>query len=293
MLSSNRTFSDTIIIHGLAVQATVGEDRWGKVRAQPIQLSIFLQASLVQAGESDDVSDSIDYGLLCKEILNVVDHQVFKNLYQLTETVANHAMTKDGAETVKVVAEAFNQFLMAESLGVSLSRGRGGIREVTGPDQFFVKDLRVHTIIGVNPRERELKQTVLVNVMFHSPKWDPGRPDWHDLSEKMTKVRAILCILSTSLNGVHGQTIEASSYFTLEALANKVAQVTCCTDGAASVTVRVQKPSALVFAQSSGVEITRTKLFFADGTAAGKRRSGDEDAPDKCSNAEAVQSDSR
>jgi FolB domain-containing protein len=198
--SNDRSFADTIIIRDLAAQAAIGEDRWGKVRAQPLRLSIFLQASLIQAGKSDDVFDSIDYGLLCKEILSVVDRQIFHSLYELAETVANHSLTKNGAEAVEVVAEAFNQFLLAESLGVSLSRGRGGIREVVGPDRFFVKDLRIHTIIGVNPCERESKQIVLVNVTFHSPMWYPGGPNWHKLSEKLTKVRARY-ILSASLNG--------------------------------------------------------------------------------------------
>jgi dihydroneopterin aldolase len=58
------------------------------------------------------------------------------------------------------------------------------------------------------------------------------------------------------------QSIEESSYYTLEAFATNVARVACHLPGASLVTVRAYKPAGLAFAGSSGVEITRDRNFF-------------------------------
>jgi len=261
VVSMSSTTSDTILILDLSAKATVGPDRWGKARAQPVKISVFLETSLIEAGKSDDVEHSIDYGGLSKEITRIIDGACFDDLYKLAESVANLSLSKDRAVAARVVAEALNQFLMAESLGVSISRKREGMDVVAGPDQTFIKNLRLNTIIGLNPPERVSKQVVISNVTFHTPTW--SKPSWQGIHNKFTKVRPKLKDRYHPLTGTRIQTIEDSSFLTLEAFASKVAQEACDIDGAAMVTVRAQKPSALVFAQSSGVEITRTRAFFS------------------------------
>lgn len=58
------------------------------------------------------------------------------------------------------------------------------------------------------------------------------------------------------------QTIATSSYFTLEALALAIARTACFLPGATRVIVRARKPSALVNAAASGVQIARDRSFF-------------------------------
>ena len=59
------------------------------------------------------------------------------------------------------------------------------------------------------------------------------------------------------------QEIEVSSYLTLEKFVLQIVQSAClASEKSTAVTVRAQKPSALSFAQSSGVEITRPRTVF-------------------------------
>ena len=58
------------------------------------------------------------------------------------------------------------------------------------------------------------------------------------------------------------QVIEASSYLTIESFVQKIASIACFLENADVVTVRMEKPSAIVMAHSSGVEITRNRAFF-------------------------------
>jgi len=57
--------------------------------------------------------------------------------------------------------------------------------------------------------------------------------------------------------------MEASSYLTLEKFVMEIIRSACLEHKSVkAVTARAQKPSALSFAQSSGVEITRTPATF-------------------------------
>jgi dihydroneopterin aldolase/2-amino-4-hydroxy-6-hydroxymethyldihydropteridine diphosphokinase/dihydropteroate synthase len=179
---------DAIVIRDLRAQATVGPDLWGKVRPQPITLSVSVEASLVASGKSDDVSDTINYGSLGKDITKTIDNQTFDSLYALAKSVLSLVMARDGRITaVDVTADAGNQFLQAQSLGVQIRETREGSRLIH--DRTLVKELAVSTIIGVNPPEREAKQVVLVNLTFYSFDWD--KANWKETHTTLVEVRFI------------------------------------------------------------------------------------------------------
>ncbi|KAJ7175782.1 tetrahydrobiopterin biosynthesis enzymes-like protein [Mycena filopes] len=235
---------DTIIIHELRLNSTVGPDRWGKTRPQPIVVSIHVEASLVQAGTSDRVADSVHYGNLAKEVVQAAENSEFSNLLELAQVVAQLALQMDDRVlAVDVHADAKNQFLQAESLGVEIRRTRTSVDE---HQLCLIRDLRTTIIIGVNPPEREAKQTVLLNLKFHDF-------DWSKLAEAQGWGKIHTGLLKT---------IESTDYLTLEAFVLEVARAACQIGAVDAVTVRAQKPSAITTAHSSGVEISRNRLFF-------------------------------
>lgn len=58
------------------------------------------------------------------------------------------------------------------------------------------------------------------------------------------------------------QKVDQTDFKSVEALATFVARIVTVEFGNESVTVKVEKPSALAFVQRSGVEITRSRAFF-------------------------------
>ncbi|KAF8208855.1 hypothetical protein K438DRAFT_1961408 [Mycena galopus ATCC 62051] len=236
------TLKDTIIIRDLRITSTVGADRWGKVRPQPVVVSIHVEASLVEAGATDNVADSIHYGNLTKVVVKATQDATFLNLSDLAESIAHLTLSMDDRVTAtNISVYAMNQFLRAESLGIEIRRSR------TMSDAYnicLIQDLRATIIIGVNPPEREEKQTVLLNLQFQDL-------DWSKLTQSWQKIHADLV-----------KTIESTEYLTLEAFVVEVARRACQIDAVDQVTVRAQKPSALTTAHSSGVEITRNRAFF-------------------------------
>ena len=210
---------DTIIIHDLRVSATVGPDRWGKTRPQPIVLSIHVEASLVAAGATDDVADSVHYGNLAKDVIKRIQDASFANLFELAEIVAHLALEMDKrVEAVGIDARALNQFLQADALGVEIRRSRtaAGSDSASDADVSVIHDLRTTVIIGVNPPEREAKQTVLLNLRFHALDWlkATATQSWQDIHAILLKVHISFCNHTEII--LH-KAIESTNFLTLEA----------------------------------------------------------------------------
>ncbi len=115
-------------------------------------------------------------------------------------------------------------------------------------DKVFINDLLVRAIIGINDWERKNKQDILINVtMFANLQKAGESDDINDAPNYRTAAKKII---------TH---VESSTRFTVEALANDVATL-CLEDGnVEKVIVRLEKPGAVRFSRSVGVEIERSK----------------------------------
>jgi FolB domain-containing protein len=115
-------------------------------------------------------------------------------------------------------------------------------------DRILISDLAARCIIGVNEEERREKQDVLINVSLYA---DLATACKSDRFEDTVDYRSIKkSILSMA---------ESSHYYLVEALAESVARICLSDPKVVEVTVRVEKPSALRFARTVEVEITRSR----------------------------------
>lgn len=116
-------------------------------------------------------------------------------------------------------------------------------------DRIIITDLHTRCIIGVDEEERREKQDVTVNLSIYGDFRTQGLSDRFEdaIDYRMIKKRLL---------GL----IEGSRYFLLEALAEAIAIDCLTTPAVTRVLVRVDKPSALRFARSVGIEIMREQL---------------------------------
>jgi len=248
--------SDVVFVDTLRLAANIGPDCWGRVRPQPIEISVYLHLKpsfLQAAGDSDDVVDSIHYGHLTKAITTLIksksenDSSGFEGTDDLIRAVTARAFELAGEAVVevRVVLGIPKMILLASGFTVDVVAEKIGSSFAVVSKKILVEDIEVPVIIGVNPPEREEKQRVLVNVTFHE----------HPSFGKDVTYSRIISKLSKEM--------EVSSYLTLEKFVMQVIRTSCLEhENAKAVTVRAQKPSALSFARSSGVEITRTPSTF-------------------------------
>ena len=120
------------------------------------------------------------------------------------------------------------------------------------PDTIFIRDLLVRGIIGLNSWEREKKQDILINMEISV---DARRAGSSDDPGDMLDYRALA-------KRVIAHT-EASEPFLVEALAHQIARIAVVEFGAERVAVRVEKPGALRFARSVGIEVMRSAADYA------------------------------
>lgn len=120
-------------------------------------------------------------------------------------------------------------------------------------DLIFVRDLRLRGIVGINDWERTKRQDIVVNLTLHGDFRAAGASDSIDDALNYRSVAKDVIAY-----------VESSSHFLVEALATELARLCIVDHGATRATVRVEKPAALRFADSVGVEIERTRADFAE-----------------------------
>lgn len=121
-------------------------------------------------------------------------------------------------------------------------------------DKIFVKDLLVRGIIGINPEERIKLQDIVINMVLYADTRDAAQTDDIDKAVNYKSITKRII-----------EHVEASSDYLVEKLVNDIARIVLVEfEGVNRVQVRVEKPGALRFARSVGIEIERTKADFVD-----------------------------
>jgi len=118
-------------------------------------------------------------------------------------------------------------------------------------DRIEIQDLLLRGVIGINDWERDKPQDILVNITLFADLRPAGSSDAiGDTVNYRTLTKQIIA---------H---VESAGRYTVEALAADVARLCVQTPGVVRARVRVEKPGALRFARSVGVEIERTAADF-------------------------------
>ncbi|KAI8984263.1 Dihydropteroate synthase-like protein [Mycotypha africana] len=262
---------DKILVKNLVLKNIAGVEAWQRLKHQPVVISVELFTDITAAGNTDHVKNTIHYGHVTKAITTLAESTMFGTLEGLAHAVVKLCCVKFGAAKTTVTVEQPKALLHAAASGVKLTRAledyknvNNSIVETTGEisglgveDVIFVRDLRLHTIVGVNPWEREEKQVVIINLKVYPSSLPYGKYVLADSERnKAHNLRTVVRTLTRH--------IEASGYKTIEAFASTVARLTLEKCHVNKISVRVEKPSAILFADCSGIEVTRDRIWLKE-----------------------------
>ncbi len=119
-------------------------------------------------------------------------------------------------------------------------------------DKILIKNLLLRSIIGLNPEERVNKQDILINVVMHADIRQAGASDEIETSVNYKAVAKRII-----------SHVEESADLLVEKLVTDLAYLILSEFPLVeSVQVRVEKPGALRFAESVGIEIERRRADF-------------------------------
>jgi D-erythro-7,8-dihydroneopterin triphosphate epimerase len=115
-------------------------------------------------------------------------------------------------------------------------------------DRILIKDLHLRAIIGIHDWEREKKQDILINVEMEADCRAAGASDdFRDAVDYRAVAKGIIAL------------VEDSAFFLVEKLAEEIARA-CLEDPRVTLArVRVEKPGAVRFSRSVGVEVVRRR----------------------------------
>src|SRR5512135_1983962 len=113
-------------------------------------------------------------------------------------------------------------------------------------DQVIIKELLCRGVIGITDQERAQPQDILVNVVLFTDTQRAAQTDSiDDCVNYRTVSKKILAF------------IDQARRHTVEALANDLVAICLAEPGVQKVRIRVEKPGAVRFSKSVGVEIER------------------------------------
>ena len=114
-------------------------------------------------------------------------------------------------------------------------------------DKIFINDLQVETVIGIFDWEREIKQTISINLEMEFDISKAAKSD--DINDSLDYKKVSKRIISLC---------EKADSYLVENLIEKIAQVVLKEFPVSKVTVSLETPGALRGSKSVGIKITRS-----------------------------------
>lgn len=115
-------------------------------------------------------------------------------------------------------------------------------------DEVFIEDLLIRGVIGISDHERSQPQDILVSITVFTDTSKAGKSDSiNDCVNYRTLAKKIIA---------HTESIKR---YTVEALSEDIASLCLEENGVQKIRVRVEKPGAVRFSRTVGVEIERDK----------------------------------
>ncbi|WFC97214.1 trifunctional dihydropteroate synthetase [Malassezia brasiliensis] len=244
---------DTIAVRGLEVRMCAGRDAWGRAQPQPVHIDAVLRTDVARAGTSDHLPYSLNYGEVYRALEEHCRTHAYDDVGRLAEALAAVCQACR-APYAEVTVRLPRALLRAAYVGVSVARADAALvadaAALPAHDRLVIEALEVFAILGVNPWERETRQRLRISLDIAVPR----------AGERGVRYEALARAVEAFA--------EASAYQTVERLATEIARIVVVAHGAEEAAVRVEKPSAIMYAACASVEVVRDRAFFQDAAPA-------------------------
>ncbi|EIW53425.1 Dihydropteroate synthase [Trametes versicolor FP-101664 SS1] len=238
--------SDFIRVKDLALTVSFSDgSRWpsSTPHAQPVVVTCSIAHDVRRAAATDDLTHSVNYSAVASNIKAVGDAEVFPSIEAFADRICETHARRFEAGALTLSIARTKALLYGASFGLEFTKA-----DPHAPPQeetFFLRDLACYAVLGIHPHERQRKQSVRIDVCVTKMRSRAASLDYRTLEQRIFDY------------------VQDSKFLTVESLASEVAKLTLTflADATARATVRISKPSALLTAEASELEVTRS---FAD-----------------------------
>ena len=115
---------DTIFIREMRAESWIGIYEWEKLKPQTLDFDLEIGLDTHQAGSSDNIRDTVDYGKVVERIRADLKDQHFKLLEALAEHIANVVLHDFHAEWIRISVAKIAHMRGVKMVGVTILRKR-------------------------------------------------------------------------------------------------------------------------------------------------------------------------
>ena len=115
---------DQVLIRNLIVRGIIGIKDWEREKSQEILINITLFTDIKKAGQSDDISDCVNYRTVAKKVIKHAETAQRFTVEALTSDLAELCLEHPGVEKARVRVEKPGAVRFSESVGVEIERTR-------------------------------------------------------------------------------------------------------------------------------------------------------------------------
>ena len=115
---------DQVIIKDLLVRGIIGINEWERVTPQDILINIILFADLTRAGDSDVITDCVNYRTVAKKVQAHAESAKRATVEALAADIARLCLEDPLVQKVQVRVEKPGAVRFATSVGVEIERSR-------------------------------------------------------------------------------------------------------------------------------------------------------------------------
>lgn len=244
---------NTVFLKDMPFMLSVGKDAWNREnKPQPVSITLRVNnvKSIHDAAASDDISQSLDYGKLYKNIQSKLGNP--GDQHRFADIAKQVLAAVEVPETSSSVEVDFPKAALRAEGGLRYTVNGDKDRDVTNVHKTLqILGIKCACIIGVNPHERREKQIVVVNLTFRG---EYNTKDATAIEIALDHYREIIEMVV--------KLTEGSSYQTIEALTNLLCKQITMQWFISEVEVSVEKPYAIPSIGAAGVCIRRRRSFY-------------------------------
>ncbi len=122
MNKENNQNTDLVKINDISIGAIIGTEDYEREAKQELILNITIFTDLKKAGNSDSLTDTIDYSVLESRVRSMVENSSFQLIEALAEKVARIILELETTDKVKVSVKKPSALNMTGSAEVVITR---------------------------------------------------------------------------------------------------------------------------------------------------------------------------
>lgn len=116
---------DKIHIRDLTLRCIIGINAHEREQRQDVILNITMWADLRQAGQSDNIDDTVNYKTIKRKVVDLVENSSFLLVEKLAQEIANVCLVDARVQRVDVTLDKPGALRFARSVAVEITRQRG------------------------------------------------------------------------------------------------------------------------------------------------------------------------